>query len=97
MVLDSTFGFSRQDQTCSVPIRTRALATIGLDALHIPGTNDQGIGDDRYQGYPEFRTGFTILGNYEGWMPIYRDERTYSFTTNVTKVKGATSSVAATA
>ena len=57
--------------------------------LHIPGTNGQGSGDDRYFGYPQFDTGFTAIGNYEGWMPIYRDERTYSFTTNVTKVKGA--------
>jgi hypothetical protein len=88
MVLDSTFGFSRQDQNVLGPDQNAGVGNYGLDVLRIPGTNDQGIGDDRYQGYPEFRTGFTILGNYEGWMPIYRDERTYSFTTNVTKVKG---------
>ena len=86
MVLDSTFGYSGQKQDVLGP--DAEIGNFGLDVLGIPGTNDQGIGDSRYAGYPEFRTGFTNLGNYEGWMPIFRDERTYSFTTNVTKIKG---------
>jgi hypothetical protein len=87
-VIDSTFGFSRQNQEVLGPDQ-QDVGNFGLEVLGIPGTNDQGIGDDRYSGYPEFRTGFRNLGNFEGWMPIYRDERTYSFTTNVTKVMGA--------
>ena len=66
----------------------------GLDVLGIPGTNDQGIGDQRYAGYPEFQFGgttsgfFSQLGNRDGWNPIFRDERTYSIATNLTKVAG---------
>ena len=64
----------------------------GLDVLGIPGTNDQGTDtfgfEDRYAGYPQFRTGFSDVGNRDGWNPIFRDERTYSLTTNLTKVKG---------
>jgi hypothetical protein len=86
MVLDSTFGYSGQKQDVLGPDAN--IGNFGLDVLRIPGTNDQGIGDERYAGYPEFRTGFTNLGNYEGWMPIFRDERTYSFATNLTKIKG---------
>jgi hypothetical protein len=87
-VIDSTFGFSRQDQEVLGPDQ-QGVGNFGLEVLGIPGTNDQGIGDDRYSGYPEFRTGFRNLGNFEGWMPIYRDERTYSLTTNITKVMGS--------
>jgi hypothetical protein len=85
-VLDMTFGFSRQKQDVLGPDAN--VGNYGLDTLGIPGTNDQGLGDERYAGIPEFRTGFTTLGNYEGWMPIFRDERTYSFTTNVSKIVG---------
>ena len=56
--------------------------------LGIPGTNDQGIGDQRYAGYPQFNMGFAAVGNRDGWNPIYRDERTYSLATNLTKVAG---------
>ena len=38
---------------------------------------------------PEFRTGFTALGNTPTWSPAYRDEGTVSFSTNVTKVAGS--------
>ena len=54
--------------------------------LGIPGTNDQGRGDPRYAGLPEFRTGFTALGNTPTWTPTYRDEGTTSLSSNVTKV-----------
>jgi hypothetical protein len=86
MVWDATFGFSRQKQ--DVLGADFNVGNFGLDVLRIPGTNDQGTGDTRYAGYPRFDTGFSILGNYEGWMPIFRDERTYSFSTNVSKTMG---------
>jgi hypothetical protein len=86
MVWDATFGFSRQKQ--DVLGADHNVGNFGLDVLRIPGTNDQGIGDARYSGYPRFDTGFSLLGNYEGWMPIFRDERTYSFSTNVTRTMG---------
>jgi hypothetical protein len=86
LILDSTFGFSRQDQQVLGP--DFQAGNYGLDVLGIPGTNDQGIGDERYAGYPRFGTGFSALGNRDGWNPIFRDERTYSVATNMTKVAG---------
>ena len=82
LLMDTTFGFSRQKQDVLGPDFNAG--NFGLDMLGIPGTNDQGIGDQRYAGYPEFRFGgttsgfFSQLGNRDGWNPIYRDERTYS-------------------
>ena len=87
MLMDTTFGFSRQKQDVLGP--DFQAGNFGLDVLGIPGTNDQGIGDQRYAGYPgQFDTGFSAVGNRDGWNPIFRDERTYSLATNITKVKG---------
>ncbi len=90
MLMDMTFGFSRQNQHVYGP--DFQSGNYGLDVLGIPGTNDQGTDtfgfEDRYAGYPQFRTGFSDVGNRDGWNPIFRDERTYSLTTNLTKVKG---------
>ena len=90
MVWDATFGYSQQKQDVLGP--DFQAGNFGLETLRIPGTNDQsdlgGQRDGRYAGYPRFDTGFSLLGNYEGWMPIFRDERTYSFSTNVTRVVG---------
>ena len=92
VLMDQTFGFSRQKQDVLGPDFNAG--NFGLDVLGIPGTNDQGIGDQRYAGYPEFQFGgttsgfFSQLGNRDGWNPIFRDERTYSIATNLTKVAG---------
>lgn len=83
LLLDSAFGVSIFNQFCSSP--DFGLGMMGLD-LGIPGTNDQGRGDSRYAGMPEFRTGFTTLGNTPTWSPTYREEGTVSYSTNVTKV-----------
>ena len=86
LLMDQTFGFSMQDQEVLGPDFNAG--NFGLDVLGIPGTNDQGIGDQRYAGYPQFNTGFSALGNRDGWNPIFRDERTYSIATNLTKLAG---------
>ena len=88
MLMDMTFGFGRQNQEVLGP--DFQSGNYGLDVLGIPGTNDAGIGDPRYAGYPRFQTaaGFSDVGNRDGWNPIYRDERTYSLTANLTKAKG---------
>ncbi|HET7697162.1 MAG TPA: TonB-dependent receptor [Vicinamibacterales bacterium] len=86
LLMDMTFGFSRQKQDVYGPDFNAG--NFGLDVLGIPGTNDQGIGDQRYAGYPQFDTGFSAVGNRDGWNPIFRDERTYSLATNVSKIKG---------
>jgi hypothetical protein len=86
LLMDMTFGFSRQNQQVYGP--DFQAGNYGLDTLGIPGTNDQGTGDARYAGYPQFETGFSAVGNRDGWNPIYRDERTYSLATNLSKMKG---------
>ena len=50
--------------------------------------------DPRYAGIPFFLMGscwcnFDIVGNANGWDPVERDERTYAFAGNLTKLKGA--------
>jgi len=90
LLMDMTFGYGRQNQHVLGP--DFQAGNYGLDVLAIPGTNDQGNDSfdfpDRYAGYPVFNTGFSAVGNRDGWNPIFRDERTYSLATNLTKVKG---------
>jgi hypothetical protein len=86
MLMDMTFGYGRQDQHVYGP--DFQAGNYGLTTLGIPGTNDQGSGDARYAGYPVFNTGFSAVGNRDGWNPIFRDERTYSLSTNISKLKG---------
>ena len=87
MIMDGTFGYSRQDQDVLGP--DFQAGYYGLDTLRIPGTNDPVNRDPRYAGYPRFDAGFTPQwGNRDGWNPIFRDERTYSLATNLTKLAG---------
>jgi hypothetical protein len=90
LLLDTTFGFARQKQDVLGPDFNAG--NFGLDVLRIPGTNHQGVTNqpfpERYAGYPVFNTGFSAVGNRDGWNPIFRDERTYSLATNLTKVAG---------
>jgi hypothetical protein len=87
-VLDSTFGFSRQNQ--EVLASDFALGNFGVDTLGIPGTNGATsyADDPRYAGFPSFNPGFSAIGNNAGWNPLFRDERTYAFSTNITKLMG---------
>jgi hypothetical protein len=86
LLLDGSFGIATQDQFVSSPDFN--LGMIGLE-LGIPGTNDQGRGDARYAGMPQFSTGFTALGNTPSWSPIYRNEYSESLNVNMTKLAGA--------
>ena len=88
-VFDATFGVSRMDQ--KVTGGDFGLGNFGRDTLGIPGTNGGRLyGDDpRYAGLPSFVTGFSTLGNDDGWNPVERHERTYAFGGNVTKLRGA--------
>lgn len=57
---------------------------IGLEVLGIPGTNGPDI---RQSGFPQFDFNtYTGLGNQNNWSPIFRDERSYTFTQNATKI-----------
>jgi hypothetical protein len=85
LLLDSSFGASFNDQVVTSP--DFGMGMLGIE-LGIPGTNDQGRNDHRYAGMPSFSTGFTPLGNTPTWSPIFMEQRTYSFNTNLTKVAG---------
>jgi hypothetical protein len=96
LLLDTTFGFARQKQDVLGP--DFDAGNFGLDVLGIPGTNDQNNPNqtfrERYAGYPSFNTGLAnstgvnTVGNRDGWNPIFRDERTYSVATNLSRLAG---------
>ncbi len=79
LLLDGNFGYYRMDQTVTGPDFGQNL---GLD-LGIPGVNDKD--DIRASGLPTFANGYTI-GSTPNWMPLFRKELNYSFSSAVTKV-----------
>lgn len=84
LVIDGTLGWTRFGQNVQSP----DLGTnFGRDVLGIPGTN----GDDpRESGMPSFSfTDYSTLGNTEGWNPLYRNDQSFTFNTNVSWMKGA--------
>jgi hypothetical protein len=88
MVFDATYGASWMDQTVAGDDFT--LGQFGRDTLGIPGTNGGTTypNDPRYAGMPAFLTGFSTLGNDDTWNPLFRDERTYNLSGNLTKLHG---------
>jgi hypothetical protein len=83
MVLDGNFGVDVQKQHVTGPDFGQ---NIGLD-LGIAGVNDPS--DIRASGMPTFNVGdqpdgYTI-GGTPNWMPLFRDERTYTFSSALTK------------
>ena len=94
MVWDATLGIAKMHHTSQET--DLALGNFGSDTLGIPGMNGgRNFGSDpRYGGIPFFLQGgcwcnFDIIGNANGWDPVERDEQTYAFATNLTKLKGA--------
>jgi len=88
MFIDGVFGYSRFDQTVSgVDFGTNW----GQDVFKIPGTNGGRTfaNDDRYSGMPVFNQGFTAWGQTSTWIPAFRNDRSYTFSLNVSKLKGA--------
>ena len=79
LLLDGNFGYNRQDQHVTGPDFGK---NIGLD-LGIPGVNDPK--DIRASGLPAFDNGY-IIGTTPNWMPLYRKELNYSFSSAVTKI-----------
>jgi hypothetical protein len=79
LLIDGNFGYNRQDQQVTGPDFGR---NFGID-LGIPGTNDPS--DIRASGLPTFENGYTI-GSTPNWMPLFRKELNYSFSSAVTKV-----------
>jgi hypothetical protein len=88
LVLDGTVGSTRMDQDVSV---ARYGTNVGTDVLGIPGTNGDGgsHGDVRASGMPAFFiSGFEGLGGVDGWAPLFRNDRTYNLTANLTWATG---------
>lgn len=83
-IMDGNFSVAQRSQVVLPPDFGQ---NIGLDVLGIPGTN----GDDPLQsGLPQFNfaSTFTSYGNQNNWSPLTRDERSYTFAQNVTKLVG---------
>jgi len=88
LVLDGTIGMTRMDQEVFV---ARYGTNVGTDVLGIPGTNGDGgsNGDIRASGMPAFFiSGLETLGGWDGWAPVFRNDRTYNFSANLTYATG---------
>jgi len=85
-VVDATYGISKMTHESAAG--DFGLGNFGLETLGIPGTNGGAnfSNDPRYAGMPSFYTGFSTVGNDDGWAPVERDERTYAFSGNMTKL-----------
>ncbi len=82
LLLDATWGMTRMDQTA----QGEDFGTnYGTDVFGIPGTNGP---DPRQSGLPVFNlTGLSTWGQTATWMPLERNERSYTFTTNLSVIK----------
>ena len=81
-LIDGTFGWTRFGQAVEPP----DLGTnFGLGVLGIPGTNGP---DPRESGMPPmYISGYSDLGNNEGWNPLYRNDQSYTANVNATWAK----------
>jgi hypothetical protein len=81
LVLDGNFGVNRMDQTVTGPDYGQ---NIGAEVLRIAGTNGPTI---RQSGLPFFDSNYDI-GTTPNWMPLFRNDRTYTFSSALTWVPG---------
>lgn len=79
LLLDGNFGANIQNQTVTGPDYG---TNYGLD-LGIRGVNQSD--DIRASGLPTFENGYTI-GGTPSWMPLFRKERSFTFSSALTKV-----------
>ncbi len=95
-IIDGTFGYTRFDQAVTGPDHGK---NYGSEIWGIPGTNAPiGPGADKvakcpqpgcYSGMPMIAHGYTTWGNTNGWLPLFRNERSFTYTTNTSKIQGA--------
>jgi hypothetical protein len=78
LVLDGNLGIQQFNQTVTAPDYG---TNYGLE-LGIPGVNGS---SERYSGLPSFVNGYNI-GMSPNWMPLFRHERTWTFSSALTKV-----------
>ncbi|HEY8548526.1 MAG TPA: TonB-dependent receptor [Vicinamibacterales bacterium] len=82
LLIDGNFGINHQDQFAQ---GGDFGTNFGTDVLGIPGVNGPDI---RQSGMPAFNVGLNTLGNNDTWTPLDRKERSYTVTTNLTKLAG---------
>ena len=91
LIIDGNAGFNIMKHQSQGPDYG---TNFGSDVFGIPGLNQQGLTGnsatvpERHSGMPVFETGLGILGNNATWTPVWRDERSYTASINVTKVAG---------
>ena len=91
LLLDGSVGANVMQQSMTGPDYG---TNFGLDVWGIPGLNSAGATGpgsadlDRYSGMPVIDPGLSTLGNSSTWTPVWRDERSYTVSTNLTKVAG---------
>ncbi len=83
MLIDGNFGMNWQDQTAQ---GSDFGTNYGSEDFGIPGTNGP---DPRQSGMPSFAVGLSTIGNSATWHPLERHEKSYTVTTNLTKLAGA--------
>ncbi len=91
VLLDGSVGANVMQQSMTGPDYG---TNFGSDVFGIRGLNSDGVTGpgsadlQRYSGMPQFATGLSVLGNNSTWTPVWRDERSYTVSTNLTKVAG---------
>lgn len=83
LLLDGHFGFTEQNQNG----HDEAYGTnVGLDTLHIPGTNGPTV---RESGLPGFRiSSYEGMGGYTPSSPRFRTDQQYQYSANMAWTKG---------
>jgi hypothetical protein len=82
-LIDGNFGWTRFGQDVEPPDLG---VNFGSDVLGIPGTNGP---DPRESGMPPmYISGYSDLGNNEGWNPLYRNDQSYTANVNASWAKG---------
>ncbi|HYO84707.1 MAG TPA: TonB-dependent receptor [Bryobacteraceae bacterium] len=82
LLLDQNFGITRLDQTV---FGSDYGTNWGTEVFGIPGTN---VGGERYSGLPNFTFGYSAVGLGATWMPMWRNDRSYTHDTNLSWVRG---------
>ena len=101
-VTDGTFAFTKFDQTALGPDYGTNYGSErwGIPNTNDPVVTGYAAGADQvkkacpapdgkcYSGMPAINQGFTAWGNTYTWLPLFRKERTFTYTTNTTKISG---------
>jgi outer membrane receptor protein involved in Fe transport len=87
-LIDGVFGYTRFSNIATGPDYGK---NWGTDEWGIPGTNGgrSYASDLRYSGQPCINNGFTAWGNCTGSNPNFYADRSYTYTTNFSKIQGA--------